>query len=111
MPSIVQTIKEQAIYLASENRKADPSIQKVYWFPHPSEIRLVELTDDVPADMDGEVRPIWFRASPQHGLTAPSGIALIRPAEFGALQLPRGWPAWQDAQDITHSNGNGAHHP
>ena len=100
MPITEPSVEEQAKYLAEENRKADPSIQKVYWFPHAKEIRLVELTEEIPAAIDGEVRPFWFRPSPKDGLTAPSGIALIRPGEFRKLKLPDDWPSWEEAKEL-----------
>ena len=93
-------IESQARYLADENRKSDPSIQRVLWFPHMAYICLVELTENVPASLDGEVQPFWFRASAEDGLTVPSGIALIRPEERGKLQLPEDWGTWDDAKEL-----------
>ena len=100
MPTAVLTIEEQAKYLANENRKADPSIREIYWFPHENEIHLVELTDEIPAALNGNVEPFWFHPSPVDGLTAPSGIALIRPSEYKKLNLPDTWPSWDDAKKL-----------
>lgn len=94
------TIKNQAKELAKDNRKAEPSITKVYWFPNDKEVRLVELTDIIPQNDDGELHPFFFRSSPQNNLPAPSGIAMIRPDEYGKLKLPDDWGKWEDAQEL-----------
>jgi hypothetical protein len=47
--------------------------------------------------LSGHVEPFYFSPSPQDGLTAPSGIAIIQTKEFGKLKLPRGWGSWSDA--------------
>jgi hypothetical protein len=104
----VEKIREQAELLAKENREAEPTIERVYWFPDEEEVRLVELTPVVPQSQEGRLRPFYFRASPQDGLPAPSGIALIRPEEFGRLEVPRGWPAWDAAVELPKTNGHGA---
>lgn len=97
-------IEKQARYLARENREAEPEIRNVYWFPDDREVRLVELHPDVPASDDGKVNPFYFRDSPGDNLPAPSGIALIRPEEFGRLELPSSWGDWKDAREL---NGDG----
>lgn len=96
------TVKEQAAALAKENRHGDASIQQVYWFPDKNnrEVRLVEITDDVPKTEDKDVHPFYFRPQPADGLPFPSGIALIRPDEFGNLILPAGWGEWTDATEL-----------
>jgi len=93
-------IEKQARLLAEENRKAEPDITKVFWFPHDSEVRLIELTEQVPAAAEGEVLPFYFRAAPQYELPLPSGVAMIRPGEFGKLKLPTGWGEWSDAVEL-----------
>lgn len=90
-------IEQQARLLAADNRQAEPDITGVFWFPDEREVRLVELTDQVPANGDGEVRPFYFQPSPNDGLPLPSGIAMIRPDEFGRLRLPADWGNWEDA--------------
>lgn len=90
-------IHQQAKYLAGENKAADPKIQDVYWFPDDSEVRLVETTPEVPSCTDCKVHPFYFQPAPQDDLPAPSGIALIKPDEFGQVALPEGWGAWGDA--------------
>ena len=32
--TMMENVELQARFLADDNRKAEPSIQKVYWFPH-----------------------------------------------------------------------------
>jgi hypothetical protein len=98
--TVMESIEQQAKYLASENRKAEPGITKIYWFPDDHEVRLVSLLDEMPTSQDGILRPFYFRASPEHGLTAPSSVTLIRSDEFGTLRLPASWGSWNDAVEI-----------
>jgi hypothetical protein len=93
-------IERQARLLAVDNRRAEPDISKVFWFPDEQEVRLVELTDQVPHSLDGQVHPFFFRPSPQDQLPAPSVIAMIRVKEFGKLNLPAGWGSWDDAVEL-----------
>ncbi len=93
-------IEQQARTLAADNRNAEPDITKVFWFPHNQEVRLLELTEQVPQSLDGEVHPFYFRPSPQDNLPAPSAIAMIRASEFGALRLPESWGDWNDAVEL-----------
>jgi hypothetical protein len=104
MPTIEQ-MREQAMMLARENREAEPSIERIFWFPDTEEIRLVELTPQVPASGD-RLQPFYFRAAPTDGIIAPSGIALIRPDEYRRLRLPEGWPTWDQAEELPLNNGN-----
>lgn len=90
-------VERQAKVLASENRRADPNIGRMYWFPDEEEVRLVGVTPSVPLSGDGDVHPFYFRADPGHDLPAPTGIALIRPDEVGKLRLPRKWGDWPGA--------------
>jgi hypothetical protein len=97
-----EEIEQQALFLAQDNRQADPDIIEVLWFPHDSEVRLVELHLTVPSAEDRTViRPYYFRASPEDHLPAPSGIAMIRPEDKGKLELPADWEVtWDDARKI-----------
>lgn len=95
------TIEKQARRLAEEGRQADPTITGVYWFPDDHEVRLVELSPQVPMAHDGKLHPFYFRASDE--VPAPSGIAMIRPEEFRQLQLPTDWGGWERAVSL----GNG----
>lgn len=97
---VAADIEAQARYLAEDNRKAEPDLQGIYWFPHEREVRLVELTEQIPASLDGELHAFYFRASPQDNLPAPTRIALIQPSEFGQLRLPADWGDWQVARKL-----------
>jgi hypothetical protein len=93
-------IKARAKYLAAENKLSGPDIERIYWFPSDAEVRLIALTQSIPKSSDGHVHPYYFRPSPQDQLPAPSGIALIRPDEFGSLSLPEEWGDWKAAVAI-----------
>lgn len=93
-------VESQAKLLAKENRQSEPEIGKVYWFPDENEVRLVELHPTIPASGDGQVHPFFFQPSPSDNLPAPSGIALVRPDEFGNLQLPPDWGDWDSAVEL-----------
>ncbi len=74
----------------------EPGVKRVFWAPHGSEIRLVEVADDIPADDTGRVVPYYFSADPKRGISYVSGIAMVTPAEEGHLSLPEGWGDWRD---------------
>ena len=93
-------IEQQARLLADDNRRAEPDIARVFWLPDDSEVRLIELTDMVPSNSDGELRPFYFRPAPADSLPAPSAIAMIRADEFGKLTLPADWGQWSDAIEL-----------
>ena len=84
-------IRKQAEFLARDNQEAEPSIQAVYWFPDEREVRLVELTPVIPRNEDDRLHPGYFPPSPEDSLPAPTRVAMIRPAEWRQLHLPRGW--------------------
>jgi hypothetical protein len=98
-----QQVRDQAELLARENRRAEPCITKVYWFPHEKEVRLVELLANLPPSGDRAV-PFYFRAAPRQDLPLASGIAMIRPEEFRRVELPDAWGSWDDAVEL---DGNG----
>ncbi|MGA2441401.1 MAG: hypothetical protein ABSH08_10600 [Tepidisphaeraceae bacterium] len=100
MSSKRKMIEKQAKYLAAENRKNDPDIKKVYWFPDEAEVRLVEVHTTIPKSLDGEIRPFYFRPDPAGRLPAPSGIALIRPDEAKKLPPPTDWGGWDIAEEL-----------
>ncbi len=93
-------IKKQAMILAKENRKSEPGIRSVYWFPNEHEIRLVELEDNCVPALSGHVEPFYFGPAPEEGLVAPSGIAVIRTDEFRSLDLPEDWGPWDSAVEL-----------
>lgn len=98
--NISGVIEKQARYLAGENRRSDPDIQQVLWFPHDQEVRLVEISAQALSSPDDELHPFYFRAAPKHGLPAPSAVAMIRGEEFRRLRLPSGWGDWADAIEL-----------
>lgn len=57
-----KTIRGVAQLLAEEHMKDDPDLIAVYWAPHPTEVRLVEVTEMFSAN--GEVLPFRFAADP-----------------------------------------------
>jgi len=96
----MQKIKEQAILLAQANKKAEPGIKKVYWFPDDREVRLIEVEDEIPPSIGDVIEPFYFDPSLQDDLPAPSGVALIRSDEIRRLQLPQGWGDWDHAEEL-----------
>ncbi|MBM3300984.1 MAG: hypothetical protein FJY85_13640, partial [Deltaproteobacteria bacterium] len=88
----------QAKMLAIESKKSEPDIVKIYWFPHDSEVHLIELDDKTVRSLSGQVEAFYFDPSPEHDITVPSGIAIIRPEEYGKLTLPEGWGDWKDGE-------------
>jgi hypothetical protein len=90
-------IMRQAKLLAKENRKAEPQITRIYWFPDDIEVRLIEVLPPIPPNGDQTVRPYFFRPSPNDNLPAPSGVVLIRPEEERQVHLPADWGRWSDA--------------
>jgi hypothetical protein len=95
-----EEIERQARLLATDNRRAEPQITQIYWFPDDNEVRLVEVLPTVPASGDGRVHPYFFRPSPIDNLPAPSGVALVRPDEVRQAQLPPNWGNWNDAVEL-----------
>lgn len=96
----VRAIREQAIRLARENKRAEPGILTIYWFPDEEEVRLVELEAGIPPSVGEVLEPFHFAPSLRDDLPAPSGIALIRPDEFRRLELPEEWGGWDRAEEL-----------
>ena len=95
-----EKIKEQALRLARDNKRAEPGITKIYWFRDKEEVRLLELEPDIPPSVSEVVEPFRFAPSESDGLPAPSEIALIRPDEFRKLELPEEWGEWDSAEEL-----------
>lgn len=93
-------IESQALLLARENKKAEPNIESIYWIPNGKEVHLIEVEPDIVKSLSGMVEPFYFDPSPTDGMPAPSGVALIRPEEFGNLTLPENWGSWKDAKNL-----------
>jgi hypothetical protein len=93
-------VQEQARLLVADNRHAQPDIGRIFWFPDEEEVRLVEVTEQIPVSSEGEVIPFYFPPAPRYNISAPSAIAMIRPDEIGKLRLPAGWGDWSDAVEL-----------
>ena len=96
----VNPVVEQEAKLLAMESKVDSDIVKVYWFPDDHEVRLLQLTEQVPAYPEEELYPFYFRASPKDNLPLPSAVILIRPDEFGKFKLPSKWGDWADAIEL-----------
>lgn len=96
----LKRIYELALKLASEDKKNEPNIQSVYWFPNENEVRLLALEDDFIASGSGYVEPYYFSTDAKFGQIAPSGLALIRTDEFQKLKLPERWGSWDKAKKL-----------
>lgn len=79
--------------LADENRAADPGISLVLWFPHDSEVRLLEVSTSL-ADT-GEALPFRFAKSlpevPCECVVVGVGHGDLERLEDGDMELPLGW--------------------
>ncbi len=93
-------VETQAKRLAADNRQAEPDITRILWFPHEQEVRLIEVTEQIPVTDDGQVHPYYFGASPNYDLPLPSAIAMIREDEVEKLKLPDEWGNWADAVEL-----------
>lgn len=99
-PTLNATIQKQALLLAEEARRTDPSIIKFYWFPAENEVRLVEVATNMQPSLSAEVEPFYFPPAPKHNMHVVSGVALIRDGEDGKLKLPEGWGDWDAAVQL-----------
>ncbi|MFW5857449.1 MAG: hypothetical protein ACOCX4_06190 [Planctomycetota bacterium] len=95
-----EAIRKQALRLARENMRAEPGIEAVYWVPDGTEVRLIEVESNTVKTLSERVEPFYFDPSPSEELTAPSGVAVIRPEEFRKLELPEGWGDWDDVEKL-----------
>lgn len=94
----IEFIRAQAEVLATENKRAEPNIQSIFWFKDANEIRLVEVEDIVPPSESGIVEPFYFDAS--SAVQAPSAIAIIRSDEYRKIALPPEWGDWDSAEKL-----------
>jgi hypothetical protein len=91
-------LRQEAKRLAEEAKQLDPDIQKIFWFPHQHEVRLIEIDENTVASGTGAVEPFYFDSTDSDPI--PSGVAVIRPEEFGKLKMPEGWGEWSDGEEI-----------
>lgn len=90
-------VRRLAEQIAREAAASEPSIRRIYWFPHDREVRLVEV--DADSIMTGETRIHAFWFGPDVEVPLPSGIALVHPVEEAAKKpLPDGWGEWGEAE-------------
>lgn len=95
--TVQKTIHEAAKDLAKHHFESDSDIERIYLFPHDSEIRLAVVD---PATAPSKVlSPFYFVASPDDDLPYASALALILPREERRIKLPRGWD-WSTAEVI-----------
>lgn len=94
----IKSIFEEAQRLALEAKQSDPSITKVYWFPHEEEVHLIEVDENTVESGSGRVEPFYF--DPTESDPVPSGVAVIRPDEYRKLILPDEWGNWDDGQEL-----------
>jgi len=99
MSEKLKKIEELAKKLALEDKKNEPNINSIYWFPDEHEVLLLELEDDFIASGSGDVVPYYF-STDSNGMPAPSGLAVIRTDEFQKLKLPDRWGSWDKAQKL-----------
>lgn len=91
-------IRQQAEKLALEIKETHSSVEKIYWFPDNSELRIIEIDTNTVQSPTREVEPFYFDSTAS--LPVPSGIAIIRPEEYGNLRLPEDWGDWKDGQEL-----------
>ena len=77
------TIGAVAKMLAGEHISNDAGTLRVYWAPHPSEIRLVEITTSV-EDRD-ELLPFRFAADPPE-VPYESVVVLLSPGDWNRVR-------------------------
>lgn len=65
--------------LASEHMRDDPSIRRIYRINHGGEVRLIEITEAVPAT--GEILPFRFTPDPPD-IPVKSLIVLLHPKDW-----------------------------
>lgn len=98
--TVPDEVRKQAEYLARDNREAEPKITRILWFPHPTEVRLVEMMEETPSAFGDVVQPFYFRESPQDALPRPTAVALIRESELSRLRPPADWGDWSNAVEM-----------
>lgn len=90
MPRILgaETTDDIGKLLAGEHMADDPSISKVFLVPHHDEVRLIEVSDSVPAN--GEIFPFRFTKD-LPDIPFESLVVLIHPDDWARQNTLR-WP-------------------
>ncbi len=94
----MEKVLEFAKKLAADSRELDPHVVKVLWFPDDREVRLIELDENTMESFSGCVEPFYFDSTAD--IPVPSGVAVIRPDEYGKLTMPEGWGSWEDGREL-----------
>lgn len=92
-------ISRTAAKLAKKHMQDNAGIQRVFWIPNDEEVRLVEITDQVPNSE--EVKPFRFMADPPE-IPYRSLVVLMHPDDWerrSALKWPEGMK-WESAVEI-----------
>ena len=92
-------MKKWVRVMAKADKEKEPTISRIFWFPHDEEVRLVYVDEcTLPSD---EVEAFHFGPNPAGGVPVPWALALIRPEEVPLqLKLPDDWGTWDDAEEI-----------
>jgi hypothetical protein len=98
----INKVLEEAKKLALDAKESDPNIVKAYWFPDEHEVHLILVDENTIVSPTDFVEPFYFDASEE--VPVPSGTAVIRPSEYGKLELPDGWGDWKDGQELEIGN-------
>ncbi|HLX62882.1 MAG TPA: hypothetical protein VKX17_16520 [Planctomycetota bacterium] len=93
----VKSVEKQARELAAEHLEEDDEIEAVYWFPSKKEVRLIEVQENVPKNLDKAIHPFYFGPMPDDNHPWTTAIRIIRSDEFGKLKLPKSWGSWKSA--------------
>lgn len=66
----------------------------------PIEVDLLNPPTSANSSMLSPKESTHFNPSPEYGLFSHSAVALIKPEEFGQLELPGQWGSRQDAEAL-----------
>ena len=86
-------MSDVAQMLAGEHAASDEGMDKILWFHHDREIRLVEVSHSV--GNTGEILPFRFSADPPEvpfeSIVILLGSEDAKRLDEGQLELPQGW--------------------
>ena len=102
------TIEQTAIMLAQSHAGQEQDTIEIYLAPHESEIRLIEVAEDV--GTTNEILPFHFNPQPEKGVPYPLYIVMVSPDEMRSIQnntrdLPKGWGPVAELRLIFERNG------
>ena len=93
---INEAIRRQAERQAAHSYEMEETAG-VYWFPDDREMRVLVTATDMDPSPDGRTGASRFGSDPEEPDDVAEVISVIRPEEFGNLELPPQWGTWQDA--------------